>query len=439
MHTQVVRGLIIAMLALVVSYAVAFADPREDANTAYDRGDYATLLKLPKPLAEQGDPYAQSFLGVMYENGRGVPQDYDEAVKWYRLAAAKGDAHAQYNLGVMYENGKGVPKNYDQAIKCYRLAAGQGNADAQYNLGAMYANGVGVPTDGKEAFKWFRLAAEQGNAGAQYGLGVMYQRGLGVPKDSAEAIDMYRLAAEQGSADAQYHIGWMYEHGQGVPKDDKEAFKWFRFAAEQGNVTAQYNLGVMYATGRGAAHDNVLSYMWLSVAKINLADIPAKMTPAEVARAQKMAKRCEESNYKQCNEQQVDQDSSSAISVPMRLEGGTYIVPIVINDVITLNFIVDSSAADVSIPANVVMALMRMGTLRQSDFLGEQTYLLADGSEVPSRTFLIRSLKVGNKALKNVSGSVAPVRGSLLLGRDFLSRFKSWSVDNGTHVLLLSE
>ena len=110
MPYHIFRGLIIAMLTLVVSHAVAFADPREDANTAYDRGDYATLLKLLKPLATQGDPFAQSFLGVMYENGRGVPQDYDEAVKWYRLAAAQGDAHAQYNLGVMYENGKGVPQ-----------------------------------------------------------------------------------------------------------------------------------------------------------------------------------------------------------------------------------------------------------------------------------------------------------------------------------------
>ena len=77
----------------------------------------------------------------------GVPQDYKEAVKWYRLAAEQGDATAQYNLGIMYDNGQGVPQDYKEAIKWYRLAAEQGNAKAQYNLGAMYDNGEGVPQD----------------------------------------------------------------------------------------------------------------------------------------------------------------------------------------------------------------------------------------------------------------------------------------------------
>jgi hypothetical protein len=83
----------------------------------------------------------------------------------------------------------------------------------------------------------------------------------------------------------------------------------------------------------------------------------------------------------------------------MRIESGTYVVPVLINDAITLDFIVDSRAVDVSIPADVVMTLMRTGTLKDTDFLGEQTYVLADGSTVPSQTFRIRSLKVGNKVL----------------------------------------
>jgi aspartyl protease family protein len=82
---------------------------------------------------------------------------------------------------------------------------------------------------------------------------------------------------------------------------------------------------------------------------------------------------------------------------------------------------------------------MRTGTPKKSDFLGEKTYLLANGSTVPSQTFRIRSLKVGNKVLENVIGSIASVKGSLLLGQSFLSRFKSWSVDNAQHALLLSD
>jgi uncharacterized protein len=139
--------------------------------------------------------------------------------------------------------------------------------------------------------------------------------------------------------------------------------------------------------------------------------------------------------------EQLRESSSDLVttSVPMRIEGGTYVVPVLINDAITLDFIVDSGASDVSIPADVVLTLMRTKTLKETDFLGEQTYVLADGSKVPSQTFVIRSLKVGNKSLENVNGSVASVHGGLLLGQTFLSRFKSWSVDNTKHALVLSD
>jgi predicted aspartyl protease len=123
------------------------------------------------------------------------------------------------------------------------------------------------------------------------------------------------------------------------------------------------------------------------------------------------------------------------MSVPMQRQGGLYVVPVLINDAITLDFVVDSGAADVRIPADVVMTLMRTGSLVESDFLGQKTYVLADGSTVPSQTFRIRSLKVGNKVLENVNGSTS-VKGFPLLDQSFLGRFKSWSVDNNKHVLI---
>lgn len=125
-------------------------------------------------------------------------------------------------------------------------------------------------------------------------------------------------------------------------------------------------------------------------------------------------------------------------SVAMKAEFGTFVVPVQINGVLTLNFTVDSGAADVSIPADIVMTLTRTGTLKSADFLGEQTYRLADGSTVPSQTFVIRSLKVGNQVVQNVTGSVASVKGVPLLGQSFLSRFNSWSIDNRRHILNLN-
>ena len=124
-------------------------------------------------------------------------------------------------------------------------------------------------------------------------------------------------------------------------------------------------------------------------------------------------------------------------TVSMEQSGGVYVVPVRFNDTITLAAIVDSGAADVSIPADVVLTLIRTKTITDEDFLGKQIYVLADGSKVPSQRFRIRSMKVGNKIVKDVVGSVASVKGEILLGQSFLSKFKSWSVDNEQHTLVL--
>jgi predicted aspartyl protease len=125
-------------------------------------------------------------------------------------------------------------------------------------------------------------------------------------------------------------------------------------------------------------------------------------------------------------------------AVPMISDGGTFKVPVTINRQLTLNFVVDSGAADVSIPADVFMTLVRTGTITDADFLDKQTYQLADGSTIPSQRFVIRTLKIGDQTLENVVGGIAPVAGSLLLGQSFLSRFKSWSIDNQRRALILN-
>ena len=117
--------------------------------------------------AEQGDADAQFSLGVMYDTGEGVPQDYGEALRWYRLSANQGYANAQYNLGNMYRNGEGVSQDDGEAARWYRLAADQGHAGAQYNLALMYGTGRGVPQDYVAAHMWANLAADQGHENAR--------------------------------------------------------------------------------------------------------------------------------------------------------------------------------------------------------------------------------------------------------------------------------
>ena len=81
----------------------------------------------------------------MYEYGNGVPEDDEEAVRWYRLAAEQGHASAQYNLGVMYHEGHGVPEDNAEAVRWYRLSVEQGFAAAQHTLGLMYAMETASP------------------------------------------------------------------------------------------------------------------------------------------------------------------------------------------------------------------------------------------------------------------------------------------------------
>src|SRR5262249_1748269 len=135
----------------------------------------------------------------------------------------------------------------------------------------------------------------------------------------------------------------------------------------------------------------------------------------------------------------LSSSSSGATLIPVKAQGGTFVVPVLINKAITLNFVIDSGASDVSIPADVVLTLVRSGTLQRSDFIGTKTYRLADGSTVPSTTFRIRSLTMNNLVIENVTGSVANVKGDLLLGQSFLSRFKSWSIDNAKQALVLAQ
>ena len=133
---------IVLLLALGLSEPV-LAGPLEDANAAYQKQDYATALRLFRPLADQGEAGAQFKMGYMYDNGQGVPQDYAQAAKWFRLAADQGNAGAQYRLGHMYDLGRGVPKDAVEAHKWFNLAAG-GASDADPRKRAAKARDAGA-------------------------------------------------------------------------------------------------------------------------------------------------------------------------------------------------------------------------------------------------------------------------------------------------------
>jgi TPR repeat protein len=139
-----------------------------------------------------------------------------------------------------------------------------------------------------------------------------FQKGLEAYEsgDYAAALQEWKPLAEQGDATAQNNLGVMYENGDGVPQDDAEAVNWFRLAAEQGLADAQSNLGIMYEYGKGVLQDNVMAHMWYNIASANGNEDAGKwrderaglMTPADISKAQAMARECMSGGYQNCGQ-----------------------------------------------------------------------------------------------------------------------------------------
>jgi len=133
----------------------------------------------------------------------------------------------------------------------------------------------------------------------------------------------------------------------------------------------------------------------------------------------------------------IMQPKPTTLRVPIQRRGGNYLVPGIVNNVMTLNFTVDSGASIVSIPADVVATLKKTGALSERDFAGQVTVALADGSRVTSETFRLRALAVGDWLVQDVAASVSPAGAPPLLGQTFFSHLRSWSIDNDNQTLVM--
>lgn len=191
-------------------------------------------------FAEQGDRYAQFFVGTAFLGGEDLEKNEAMAVQWLRRAAEQGVIQAQYHLGICLDTGQGVDRDRAEAAHWFRLAAKQGLRNAQLAIAYAYLNGNGVGKDVPEALSWFRLAAELGDTRAQYQLGSTLQLyGEGSRPDLVEGAYWLRQAAEQGNADAQFETGLCFLLGDGVEEDSKTALHWFLKAAAQGSQEAK--------------------------------------------------------------------------------------------------------------------------------------------------------------------------------------------------------
>jgi TPR repeat protein len=212
--------------------------------------------------ALHGNATSMRNLGLFYQSGLGVAQDYGKAREWWEKAVAKDNAEAMNDLGSFYFHGRGVPQDYGKAREWWEKAVAKDNATAVDNLGSLYQYGYGVAQDYGKARELFEKAAAKDNANAINHLGSLYQNGDGVARDYAKARELFEKAAAKDNATAMTNLGWLYGEGYGVPQDYGKAREWFEKAATMDDANAMYNLGILYANGQGVTQDYSKARDW---------------------------------------------------------------------------------------------------------------------------------------------------------------------------------
>jgi len=209
------------------------------------------------------------------------------------MAKAQGDdAEAQCWVGRVYDEGRLVPKDAEEAARWFLKSAEQGYATAQrlYGLMSVHVN----PSVGE---RWMLRAAEQGDAEAQFWLGVAYEQNWFGTTDVKEAVKWYQKAAEAGNPDAQVELGQKYEDGEGAEQSFKIAAEWYRKAAEHvpnlgGAGQGRNQLGLLYMEGRGVPQDYVRAYFWFSLKgpEGNTADAKSHLSVAQIRETDRLVK-----------------------------------------------------------------------------------------------------------------------------------------------------
>ena len=217
-------------------------------------GRFAEALQAWRQASAHGDPTGAVYVGVLYDSGLGVRQDYTAARLWYTTAAGAGSAVGAFNVGVLYDSGLGVAKDEAQAAIWYMRAAKLGSARAEYNLALLYESGTGVRRSRSRAITFYTRAAHHGITAARMHLHAMGQEFTGVvqtPQDlamqdfqKAQALllargpatatrmaALFRNAADLHNPLAEYDLGYCYEHALGVPRDADQAAGYYRRAA----------------------------------------------------------------------------------------------------------------------------------------------------------------------------------------------------------------
>ena len=332
------------------------------------------------------DDLRQDFEKYYY--GRGVPENQAKARQYLSEAAQIGFEWAV--LLIAQQEEKSAPQ---KALDAYLRLARNDNCIAQARIADAYATGTLVPKNLTQAYFW-NLLAKAGE----------WSRKSNVDYDAARGIS--------------------YNSGDAKPCGQAD-----HFSADVLEIKIKTHM-LLPAELKQAAEDAAAH--WAKGTVENLLPAPTTSAAAPQLDSPKVAATTPPLSPA------LNKKSPSVVEIPLKEDSGIFVVPVEINGAITLDFAVDSGAGNVTIPADVYYTLVRTGTIKDSDIVGQRTVILADGSQSKLPTFTIRSLRVGDKIIENVNASVLPLEGQLLLGQSFFARFKSWSLDNTRRVLVLN-
>ncbi len=286
------RRLLLSTTALLVSAQLFMSMPAmadyAAAEAALQAGNVAGAIPLLDEEAKLGNPVAAFNLGKIYEDGAAGAPDFTQAATYYRIAAeidtapryngaalgAQGpqlisaaQMYAQYALGRLYETGKGVPQDNNEAIGWYTRAADLGNIKAMLKLAVVQREGLpGVPPDLASSTSWLQRAAQMGSVPAALELGRAYQAGIGVVPNAQEAAKWFEQALAGGAVSAEYNMGTLYRNGLTGQPDFVRAVEHFERGANAKDPRAMLALGDLYASGQGVPVDKVQAHAWYSLA-----------------------------------------------------------------------------------------------------------------------------------------------------------------------------
>jgi predicted aspartyl protease len=143
--------------------------------------------------------------------------------------------------------------------------------------------------------------------------------------------------------------------------------------------------------------------------------------------------------YKYVNNNYVNQGINDQVNrIKLKDVSGVYELPVTLNGVLTMDFILDLGASDVSISPDVFLVLVKSGTVHDEDFIGSQTYQFADGTTVKSDVINLKSIRIGGKVIENIRASVSKsVNTPLLLGQSAMKKLTNYKIDVEKKVLVI--